>query len=157
MLEIRGIWLCHMSRWNRYVLRPRIWVETPRSGTVPHIRPYNGPAHRDVYLLPPRSFKQLGGDREATTTPRRCPRPSRPSPSHPGVPCSRHSPRTLFPHPLVLRLPPRRGNRAAPVAWPEHGSAPTRRPSSSTCAALSFVLPDVDSLKLPHQFSPSRT
>src|ERR1041385_545249 len=41
MLEIRGIWLCHMSRWDRYVLRPRIWVETPRSGTVPHIGPYN--------------------------------------------------------------------------------------------------------------------
>src|SRR3954464_15629827 len=40
MLEIRGIWLCHMSRWDRYVLRPRIWVETPRSGTVPHIGPY---------------------------------------------------------------------------------------------------------------------
>src|ERR1044071_4114495 len=41
MLEIRGIWLCHMSRWDRYVLRPRIWMETSRSGTVPHIRPYN--------------------------------------------------------------------------------------------------------------------
>src|ERR1041385_605834 len=41
MLEIRGIWLCHMSRWDRYVLRPRIWVETPRSGTVPHVGPYS--------------------------------------------------------------------------------------------------------------------
>src|ERR1041385_8704233 len=40
MLEIRGIWLCHMSRWDRYVLRPWIWVETPRFGTVPHIGPY---------------------------------------------------------------------------------------------------------------------
>src|ERR1041385_8506058 len=40
MLKIRGIWLCHMSRWDRYVLRPRIWVETPRSGLVPHIWPY---------------------------------------------------------------------------------------------------------------------
>src|SRR4051794_28100135 len=43
MLEIRGIWLCHMSRWDRYVLRPRIWVETSRSGTVPHIGPYTKP------------------------------------------------------------------------------------------------------------------
>src|SRR4051812_20005394 len=42
MLEIRGIWLCHMSRWDRYVLRPRVWVETPRSGTVPPIGPYSG-------------------------------------------------------------------------------------------------------------------
>src|ERR1041385_6005872 len=40
MLEIRGIWLCHMSRWDRYVLRPRIWMVTSRSGTVPHIGPY---------------------------------------------------------------------------------------------------------------------
>src|ERR1041385_5061629 len=40
MLEIRGIWLCHMSRWDRYVLPPRIWMETSRSGTVPHIGPY---------------------------------------------------------------------------------------------------------------------
>src|SRR4051812_5568819 len=40
MLEILGIWLCHMSRWDRYVLRPRIWMETSRSGTVPHIGPY---------------------------------------------------------------------------------------------------------------------
>src|SRR3954464_12520772 len=37
----RGIWHCHMSRWDRYVLRPRIWMETSRSGTVPHIGPYN--------------------------------------------------------------------------------------------------------------------
>src|SRR4051812_49503073 len=44
MLEIRGIWLCHKSRWDPYVLRPRIWVETPRSGTVPHIGPYSYPA-----------------------------------------------------------------------------------------------------------------
>src|SRR4051812_20921090 len=41
MLEIRGIWHCHMSRWDRYVLRPRIWMEKSRSGTVPHIGPYN--------------------------------------------------------------------------------------------------------------------
>src|SRR4051812_34198397 len=41
MLEIRGIWLRHISRWDRYVLHPRIWVETPRFGTVPHIGPYN--------------------------------------------------------------------------------------------------------------------
>src|ERR1041384_7622313 len=40
MLEIRGILHCHMSRWDRYVLRPRIWMETSRSGTVPHIGPY---------------------------------------------------------------------------------------------------------------------
>src|ERR1041385_1500703 len=45
MLEIRGIWLCHMSRWDRYVLRPWIWVETPRSGIVPHIGPYTAPSH----------------------------------------------------------------------------------------------------------------
>src|ERR1041384_1101380 len=41
MLEIRGIWRCHMSRWYRYVLRPRIWMETSRSGTIPHIGPYS--------------------------------------------------------------------------------------------------------------------
>src|ERR1041385_1540603 len=41
MLEIRGIWLRHMSRWDRYVLRPRIWMETSRSRTVPHIGPYS--------------------------------------------------------------------------------------------------------------------
>src|ERR1041385_113120 len=40
MLEIRGIWLCHMSRWVRYVLRPRVRAETPESETVPHIGPY---------------------------------------------------------------------------------------------------------------------
>src|ERR1041384_7145322 len=40
VLEIRGIWHCHMSRWDRYVLRPRIWMETSRSVTVPHIGPY---------------------------------------------------------------------------------------------------------------------
>src|SRR3954469_12337114 len=40
MLEIRGIWLRHMSRWDRYVLRPRIWMETSRSGTVSYIGPY---------------------------------------------------------------------------------------------------------------------
>src|SRR3954464_9474171 len=32
-----------MSRWDRYVLRPRIWMETSRSGTVPHIGPYKLP------------------------------------------------------------------------------------------------------------------
>src|ERR1041384_1143382 len=41
MLEIRGIWRCHMSRWDRYVLRPWIWMEASRSGTVPHIGPYS--------------------------------------------------------------------------------------------------------------------
>src|SRR4051812_32794133 len=41
MLEIRGIWLCHMSRWDRYVLRPQIWMEASRSGTVPHIGTYS--------------------------------------------------------------------------------------------------------------------
>src|SRR4051812_48040536 len=41
MLEIRGVWHCHMSRWDRYVLRPWIWMETSRSGTVPHIGPYS--------------------------------------------------------------------------------------------------------------------
>src|ERR1041385_3959382 len=51
MLEIRGIWLCHMSRWDRYVLRPRIWVETPRSGTVPHIGPYSIPKVLSLILL----------------------------------------------------------------------------------------------------------
>src|SRR3954465_25852 len=40
MLEIRGIWLCHMSRWDRYVLRPRVRAETSGSETVPHIGPY---------------------------------------------------------------------------------------------------------------------
>src|SRR4051794_26206261 len=44
MLKIRGIWLCHMSRWDQYMLRPRIWMETSRSGTVPHIGPYNTPS-----------------------------------------------------------------------------------------------------------------
>src|SRR3954470_13534641 len=41
MLEIRGIWLCHMSRWDRYVLHPRVWAETSGSETVPHSGPYN--------------------------------------------------------------------------------------------------------------------
>src|SRR3954471_12233322 len=40
MLEIRGIWLCHMCRWDRYVLRPRVRAETSGSETVPHIGPY---------------------------------------------------------------------------------------------------------------------
>src|SRR4051812_34502675 len=52
MLEIRGIWLCHMSRWDRYVLRPRIWVETPRSGTVPHIGPYTLASLKFMLTLP---------------------------------------------------------------------------------------------------------
>src|ERR1041385_7576830 len=30
-----------MSRWDRYVLRPRVWTETSRCKTVPHIGPYN--------------------------------------------------------------------------------------------------------------------
>src|SRR3954463_12613529 len=29
-----------MSRWDRYVLRPRVWAETSGSETVPHIGPY---------------------------------------------------------------------------------------------------------------------
>src|SRR3954462_657742 len=29
-----------MSRWDRYVLRPRVWMATSRSETVPHIGPY---------------------------------------------------------------------------------------------------------------------
>src|SRR3954464_3550794 len=29
-----------MSRWDRYVLRPRVWTATSRSETVPHIGPY---------------------------------------------------------------------------------------------------------------------
>src|SRR3954467_1125356 len=41
MLEIRGIWLCHMSRWDRYVLRPRVREETSGSEIVPHIGPYS--------------------------------------------------------------------------------------------------------------------
>src|ERR1041384_5549719 len=47
MLEIRGIWLCHMSRWDRYVLRPRIWMETSRSGTVSHIGPIYPPSREN--------------------------------------------------------------------------------------------------------------
>src|ERR1044071_4376159 len=45
MLEIRGIWLCHMSRWDRYVLRPRVRAETSESETVPHIGPYKVAQH----------------------------------------------------------------------------------------------------------------
>src|SRR4051812_33246230 len=30
-----------MSRWDRYVLRPRVWAETSRSEIVPHIGPYS--------------------------------------------------------------------------------------------------------------------
>src|SRR3954470_3878916 len=30
-----------MSRWDRYVLHPRVWTATSRSETVPHIRPYS--------------------------------------------------------------------------------------------------------------------
>src|SRR3954467_15570455 len=48
MLEIRGIWLCHMSRWDRYVLRPRVWAETSGSETVPHIGPYRGDVDDDL-------------------------------------------------------------------------------------------------------------
>src|ERR1041385_4923055 len=51
MLEIRGIWLCHMSRWDRYVLRPRIWMETSRSGTVPHIGPYRNPTYQQARTI----------------------------------------------------------------------------------------------------------
>src|ERR1044071_5755134 len=54
MLEIQGIWHCHMSRWDRYVLHPRIWMETSRSGTVPHIGPYTfaaqTPSHHLAHL-----------------------------------------------------------------------------------------------------------
>ena len=31
-----------MSQWDRYVLRPWVWMETSRSETVPHIGPYIG-------------------------------------------------------------------------------------------------------------------
>src|SRR3954465_1526006 len=48
MLEIRGIWLCHMSRWDRYVLRPRVRAETSGSETVPHIGPYTVLNHFDM-------------------------------------------------------------------------------------------------------------
>src|SRR4051812_16422469 len=41
MSEIWGIWLCHMSRWDRYVLRPRVRAETSGSEIVPHIGPYS--------------------------------------------------------------------------------------------------------------------
>src|SRR3954471_12434671 len=56
-----------MSRWDRYVLRPRIWVETPRSGTVPHIGPYNRGINKKTiknkYPLPRINdlFEQLNG------------------------------------------------------------------------------------------------
>src|SRR3954462_1451169 len=50
MLEIRGIWLCHMSRWVRYVLRPRVRAETSGSETVPHIGPYMLPQARSDWL-----------------------------------------------------------------------------------------------------------
>src|SRR3954462_9969838 len=73
MLEIRGIWKCHMLRWDRYVLRPRIWMETSRSGTVPHIGPYtyhdyeiwqmdvkttflNGNIEEEFYMMQPEGF-----------------------------------------------------------------------------------------------------
>src|SRR4051812_46536123 len=36
-VEIRDIWLCHMSRWVRYVLRSRVWTEMSRSETLLHI------------------------------------------------------------------------------------------------------------------------
>src|SRR3954468_17658138 len=52
MLEVRGIWLCHMSRWDRYVLRPRVRAETSKSETVPHIGPYN-------YIEPPFPFDTM--------------------------------------------------------------------------------------------------
>src|ERR1041385_7163858 len=51
MLEIRGIWHCHMSRWDRYVLRPRIWMETSRSGTLLYIGPYKKLAKFDNLCL----------------------------------------------------------------------------------------------------------
>src|SRR3954470_4609706 len=48
-----------MSRWDRYVLRPRVRAETSGSETVPHIGPYSGPApggrlgNWDLPWLPP--------------------------------------------------------------------------------------------------------
>src|SRR4051812_18626686 len=54
MLEIRGIWLCHMSRWDRYVLRPRVRAETSGSETVPHIGPYK--VERQIRIPAPLVF-----------------------------------------------------------------------------------------------------
>src|SRR4051812_21166952 len=63
MLEIRGIWLCHMSWWDRYVLRPRVRAETSESEIVPHIGPYTlllvAPAGRDA-PSPPASLVRSG-------------------------------------------------------------------------------------------------
>src|SRR3954467_14155470 len=44
------MWLCHMSRWDRYVLRPRVRAETSGSETVPHIGPYNS-INPSIHLL----------------------------------------------------------------------------------------------------------
>src|ERR1041385_6212861 len=68
MLEIRGMWLCHMSRWDRYVLRPRMWMETSRSGAVPHIGPYR--LSLKVRVGRPNGARErycAGNDREGTT------------------------------------------------------------------------------------------
>src|ERR1041385_3029407 len=67
MLEIRGIWLCHMSRWDRYVLRPQIWMETSRSGIVPHIGPYicaHNPVNCPAVICLPRMAILLSFGRE---------------------------------------------------------------------------------------------
>src|SRR3954462_767486 len=41
-----------MSRWDRYVLRPRVWTATSRSETVPHIGPYIGPFQFEFKCYP---------------------------------------------------------------------------------------------------------
>src|SRR4051812_37428125 len=72
MLEIQGIWLCHMSRWDRYVLLSQIWVETLRSGTVPHIGPYTREPTPPKAPTPPRQSsppKAPSPPRQATPTP----------------------------------------------------------------------------------------
>src|ERR1041385_2268229 len=72
MLEIRGIWLCHMSRWDRYVLRPRIWVETPRSGTVPHIGPYTSGGHGGARVRGHPLVRTRGVGQEGHAATKRC-------------------------------------------------------------------------------------
>src|ERR1041385_4860661 len=67
MLEIRGIWHFHMSRWDRYVLCPRIWMKTSRSGTVSNIGPYKGEPYPYLFsrvLLVNLYFSWFGNSRE---------------------------------------------------------------------------------------------
>src|SRR4051812_11604720 len=49
-----------MSRWDRYVLRPRVRAETPESETVPHIGPYTPPGVQSPWWCGPTLGRAVG-------------------------------------------------------------------------------------------------